>query len=115
MPETDSEKAARDAHTAAWFEQCRLFPNPTSETQPGPTLPEICLAARASTDGSADPWPDSHLEATRDMLLARLATWSKGRGDMIDNAVNLMMRAAVTIITDELQRRKAEGYTIKEG
>lgn len=68
-------------------------------------LPEICLSVRASTDGSAEPWPRSALEATRGMLADTVATWEKDRGDTIDDCINRMCRAAITIIDVELARR----------
>lgn len=90
-------------------EQNRLFPHPKYPTQPGPTLPEICLDVRASTDGSADPWPSQTLRETRAMLDATVKGWEKERGDKIDDAVNAMCRAAIEIIDLELAARERDG------
>lgn len=91
-------------------EQNRLFPHPTKPTQPGSTLPEICLNIRASTDGSADPWPTLHLELTRAMLAGTVGGWEKERGDVIDECINRMCRAAITIIDNELERRVRDQF-----
>lgn len=72
-------------------------------------LPEICLDVRASTDGSADPWPSETLREVRAMLDATVKGWEKDRGDKIDAAVHSMCRAAIEIITDELERRARDG------
>lgn len=84
-----------------------------------PTLPEICLNARASITGAADPWADTFLTEVRAMLTARIATWYREDAPVedyvtkIDDCVKEMCRATITMISDELDRRAREGYTIE--
>lgn len=88
-----------------------MFPNPLNPLLNGPTLPEICLDVRQSINGSADPLTRDSLEGVRAMLAATVAAWDKQRDDVIDECINRMCRAAITLIDDELERRVRDGFT----
>ncbi len=90
--------------------QLELFPNLRSPTQPGDTLPEICLAVRASVSGAADPWPASALRETRAMLGAIVTTWETGKDDAIDKQIRAMCFAAIDIINAELSDRQNRNW-----
>ncbi len=61
-------------------------------------------------DGSNDPLPRVALAETRAMLAATVAAWEKQRGDVLDECINRMCRAAITLIDDELERRVRDGF-----
>ena len=88
-----------------------MFPNRLNPLCPGPELPNICLDVRGSMDGSAEPLPRERLEAIRAMLAATVGAWEKERGDVMDECINRMCRAAITLIDDELERRVRDGFT----
>lgn len=98
-----------DKRLEAKKEQNRLFPNAAHPLQPGPTLLEICLDVRASTDGSADPWSREALIQTRKMLADTVASWDDGRDDAIDACVWFMCKLTVKGIDAELKSRKDSG------
>lgn len=84
--------------------QAELFPiEEHGPDGPGLTLPAICLDARMSVNGAADPWEGEFIERVRSMLMATAATWEPSRkGDeVIDNAVLAMINAAIDLLSRE--------------
>jgi len=107
--------------------QERLFPRrkkrilnddgtPTDQMEDLPVeLPEICLALRASCNGSADPWPVERLSEVGQMLRARAKTWTHhAHEDPIDDAVLQMVREAASIAEScEVEHLRAEVSHLK--
>jgi hypothetical protein len=74
-------------------EQTRLFPDAT--------LPDIALAVRAATNGSADPWEPENMREVVAMLRVRLETWDVSPRTLLeakmDRAVREMVSSAIVM------------------
>lgn len=97
---------SNEARRAAIGEQDRLFPEVDHHR---PTLPQICMDLRMSTNGAADPWDTPRLREVVAMLRAREDSWDHPSDDM-DAGALVMLRAAINLGKAELAEREKNGW-----
>lgn len=64
---------------------------------PNSELTAICMCLRGGVNGSAHQWEPDWIDATLEMLNARLSTWERGgsREERLDNAVKQLVEATI--------------------